>query len=117
MTIGELISLPFQLLALIPLAINELFKWVMDLPVQYLIGAVVVGFIIYWVSKLIGKSLKIYDEKTSDSQKETVNKSISTIGKLLGYLWTGFWILFFTLSIGLILVSIFAPGFLDSWNS
>ena len=117
MTIGELIALPFQLLALIPLFFTELFKWVMDLPVQYLIGAVIVGFIIYWVTKLIGKSLEIYNEKTSDSQKETVNKSMSTIGKLLGYLWKGFLILFFTFAFGLILLDIFSPGFLKSWNS
>tara|TARA_B100000963_G_C22256394_1_gene506519 strand:+ start:122 stop:475 length:354 start_codon:yes stop_codon:yes gene_type:complete len=117
MTIGELIALPFKLLALIPLFFVELFKWVLDLPAYILIGAVVVGFIIYWVSRIVDKSLKIYNEKTSESQKETVNKSMSFVGKLFVYLIKGFWILFFTFGIGLILINIFGGGILDSWNS
>ena len=117
MTIGELIALPFKLLGLIPIFFGKLFAWMLSLPAYILIGAIIVGFAIYWVSRLISKSLEIYNKKTSDSQKETVNKLISTVGKLLGYLWNGFWILFFTFVIGSILLDIFAPGFLDNWNS
>ena len=117
MTIGELIALPFQLLALIPVLIIELIKWVLDLPASILVGAVVVGIIIYWVFKIVAKSLDFYDAKTTPSQKETVNKSISNIRKFLVKLWHWFIILIFAIAIISILLNIFAPDFLNNWNS